>query len=67
MSHAYDDELAPWVAAFPAYDFSDLPALRLAQEQINDNMEPYEAPVPLKVTETVVPGDPDVPVWAAST
>lgn len=62
MPHAYDDDLAPWVDAFPAYDFSDLPALRVMQERINDNMEPYNSPVPLNVAEAAVPGEPGVRV-----
>lgn len=60
MAYAYDEDLASWADMFPPYDFSDLSALRVAQEKINDNMTPYAPSVPLTITERVVPGDPDV-------
>jgi acetyl esterase/lipase len=62
VAYAFDPELAPWIAMLPNLDFTDIAALRGADEVMMEHLPPYDPPVPLTVRDTVVPGEPDVPV-----
>jgi acetyl esterase len=65
MTYRFDPELAPWIAALPAVDLSDVPRTRAAGAERRGQAPAYESPVPLAVSDRLVPGvedDPDVAV-----
>lgn len=62
MAYPFDPELAQWISMLPDIDFKDIATLRGADEAMMEHLPPYDPPVPLTVRDTVVPGEPDVPV-----
>lgn len=58
MAYAYDPELAPWIAMIPDVDFSDITAMRNADESLLAHLPTYEPPVPLTMREMVASGVP---------
>src|SRR5690348_11045867 len=65
MTYRFDPELAPWVPQLPAVDLSDVPRTRAAGAAQQESAPSYESPVPLAVSDRLVPGlddDPDVAV-----
>ncbi|PVG82234.1 esterase [Nocardioides gansuensis] len=61
MTHAYDQELAPWAPAFAQLSFADIPAARAGEAELIAALPPYEAPVPLHTDELLVPGPEGAP------
>jgi len=62
VAYPFDPELAQWISMLPDIDFKDIATLRGADEAMMEHLPPYDPPVPLTVRDTVVPGEPDVPV-----
>ena len=65
MTYRFDPELVPWLAAMPAVDLSEPARARAASAARRGQAPPYESPVPLAVSDRLVPGladDPDVAV-----
>jgi acetyl esterase len=62
VAYPFDPELAQWIPMIPNLDFKDLATLRGADESMMQHLPQYDSPVPLTVRDTVVPGEPDVPV-----
>lgn len=64
MSHAYDPHLAPAAAAFPAYDLSNLAAVRTGEAAIIASIPPYDPPIPLTIRDMTAPGNIPVRIYA---
>jgi acetyl esterase len=62
VAYAYDPELAPWISMFPTWDFTDIDAIRDADQSLLEHLPQYDPPVPVTVRDAVVPGEPAVPV-----
>jgi acetyl esterase/lipase len=62
VAYPFDPELAQWISMLPDFDYKDIATLRGADEAMMEHLPPYDPPVPLTVRDTVVPGEPDVPV-----